>query len=425
MFTWFGTPLRTREQIASTVYQIALDMGLDDLAAVMACMTISTEVGTGEGDQRVWWCPANPLSIVAGSLRFPHDSLSNDNRSMGYYQQQPGPDGALWWGGIADMMGLESSTRSFLSRLPDDYRSAKDAYHAGIYCQRVQGSAFPDRYARAWDEAWEIINRIKGDTVPATFDYGITKVMHGYNPTTGPNCTGNSNGPRAKTLYAVVHTQEGDGTAVSLANYLNSTAGSANAVSYNLTVDAVDTVEVVPVIEGPWAAMDANGIAVHMCFAGSRAAWSKDQWMAKSDMLRRGAKAIAAACRQFSIPAVKVLSTNGWPVTPSGIAAHADFGTRGGGHTDPGAGFPWVEFIDMVRGYMDSAPPTTETPEVPVQPPIANPYAIPRPATTGAQAQQLWEQALIRWDMLGGRTPVEAIAAIGAKLGIDGFKDVR
>lgn len=54
-----------------------------------------------------------------------------------------------------------------------------------------------------------------------------------------------------------------------------------------------------------------------------------------------------------------------------------------------------------------------------------NPYAVPMPAMQAGQVEQLWQQLLVRWKMLGGRTPVEALAAIGAKLGIDGFQDVK
>lgn len=241
-------------------------------------------------------------------------------------------------------------------------------------------------------------------------DYGITKVMHGFNPTTPANATGNSNGPRRSTLYAVVHTQEGDGTAVSLANYLN-----ANKVSYNIVVDSIDTVEVVPVDQGPWAAVEANDIAFHVCFAGSRAGWKRADWLAREAMLKRGAKAIAAACKQFDIPAVKVLSTNGWPVTPKGIAGHVDFGQRGGGHTDPGPNFPWTEFIEMVQVYMAGTP----TPET-----VPNPYAILKPATENTQISQIWDQSLTAWDMLGRRTIVEALAIIGETLKIDGFKSL-
>lgn len=229
------------------------------------------------------------------------------------------------------------------------YQNGRKAYLAEIKSRTGEAQRFVALY---------------GGTMPAlpVLDYGITKVMHGFNPDTGENCTGNSNGPRAKTLYVVFHTQEGDGTAASLANYLNGTRGS-KGVSYNLTVDDTDTVEVVPINEGPWAAMDANNIAVHICMAGSRAAWSVDQWMKRVKSLDRAAKAAAAACRQYDIPAVKVLSTNGWPVSPKGLAAHADFGSRGGGHTDPGPYFPWTYVTNKVTELLGATP---TTPEVPV-----------------------------------------------------------
>ena len=52
---------------------------------------------------------------------------------------------------------------------------------------------------------------------------------------------------------------------------------------------------------------------------------------------------------------------------------------------------------------------------------VSNPPAIPKPADEATEVSQLWDQELIRWDCLGGHTVVEALAAIGAKLGIDGF----
>nr|WP_318276353.1 NlpC/P60 family protein [Mycobacterium eburneum] len=55
---------------------------------------------------------------------------------------------------------------------------------------------------------------------------------------------------------------------------------------------------------------------------------------------------------------------------------------------------------------------------VPQQP---NPPAIPKPADEPTQESEVWDQLLIRWDMLGGHTIVEALAVIGQKLGIDGF----
>ena len=53
--------------------------------------------------------------------------------------------------------------------------------------------------------------------------------------------------------------------------------------------------------------------------------------------------------------------------------------------------------------------------------PVANPPSITKPGDSHAQVSELWDQELTRWDMLGGHTVVEALALIGAKLGVDGF----
>lgn len=241
------------------------------------------------------------------------------------------------------------------------------------------------------------------DALPKV-DYGITKTMYGFNPTTPANATGNSNGPRAKTLYFVIHTQEGNGTAVSLANYLNGTRN----VSYNLTWDANDTVEVVPVNQAPWAAAEANNIAVHGCFAGSFADWSRATWLSKNAALRRAAKSVAAACLQYDIPVVKVLSTGGWPVTPKGIAAHADFGKRGGGHTDPGVNFPWAEFLVMVQQALDVMRGAAV---VPIDP---TPMPVPVPAPTiDAMTQYVYSQ-MQPYPQLAGKP--EALAELARKI---------
>ncbi|TWS25340.1 hypothetical protein FK268_09100 [Tsukamurella sputi] len=255
-----------------------------------------------------------------------------------------------------------------------------------------------------------------GPTMP---DYGITKVMHGYNPNTGPDCTGNSNGPRRRTDFVVIHTQEGDGTAVSLANYLNNSATGSNPVSYNLTVDGTDTVEVVPVGEGPWAAGEANDIGVHICFAGSRAAWTRAEWLARGAALDRAAKAAAAACQQYGIPVAKIINGSGWNGT-RGLAAHADFGQRGGGHTDPGPGFDWDDFIARVKRFTTNTG-GTPMPNQPLDTQTAAGLTLDQLAGPGTARGENFPG----WPQLGGRTVVNALAAIGEKLGIDGFKAVK
>lgn len=297
--------------------------------------------------------PVPPLATAIQESSLKPGAVSANGKWIGIYQQDSS---------YSDRNNPTANITQFFDRLDAKRKTAgwsDDLWLNIFWLQQRPGETSADLAYRNGRQAYltEIQSRtaeaqhylaLYGGTMPAVTaaDYGITKVMHGFNPDTGANCTGNSNGPRARTLYAVVHTQEGDGTAVSLANYLNSAK-----VSYNIVVDNNDTIEVVPVDQGPWAAMEANNIAFHLCFAGSRAGWNRATWLSKDAMLQRGAKAIAAACQQFDIPAVKVLSTNGWPVTPKGIAGHVDFGTRGGGHTDPGE-FVWPEFIDMVKSYM-------------------------------------------------------------------------
>ncbi|MDV7195753.1 N-acetylmuramoyl-L-alanine amidase [Mycolicibacterium fortuitum] len=164
-FTRFDpTPLRTREQVAREVHAVSLARGLDELATVIALMTISTEVGADDRNgNRQWWCPANRL--VPATFGFPHDSESDDNRSSGYFQQQPGPNGEAWWGTPEDMMTLSRAANTFLERLAADYgRAANNPALAGQFAQLVQSSAYPERYAEKWGEAWDVLRRALSET---------------------------------------------------------------------------------------------------------------------------------------------------------------------------------------------------------------------------------------------------------------------
>ena len=318
-------------------------------------------------------------SKVPESLDLPHDAVGSDGHSVGLFQQQIVMSSVgWWWGDCATCMDPVKSAGLFYDRLTRfDYTSA--ARSPGSFAQEIQQSAYPDRYDQRFPDAVALYDRLTQEaTMPAVTaaDYGITKVMHGYNPNTGANCTGNSNGPRKQTPYIAVHTQQSKSTAVNLATFCNNSriTQPTNPVSYNLAVDDKDTIEIVPVIEGPWSAGAANDIAVHICFAGSFSEWTAGKWLEtdasdglnEDAMLTRGARAAAAACRQYDIPAVYAGDggKSGWPVAPKGIVGHRDFGKRGGGHTDPGDGFPMAEFLRRVNSFL-----TPTTPEVPVPAP--------------------------------------------------------
>jgi hypothetical protein len=109
------------------------------------------------------------------SLALPHDKVGSDHMSSGLFQQQTS------WGTLADRMDPAASARIFftvdngggvrgLTRIRDglgqiyDYNST--AHSMGFYAQKVQGSAYPDRYDERMAEATALFNRLAG-TAPA------------------------------------------------------------------------------------------------------------------------------------------------------------------------------------------------------------------------------------------------------------------
>ncbi|MGV0627223.1 NlpC/P60 family protein [Mycolicibacter minnesotensis] len=175
---------------------------------------------------------------------------------------------------------------------------------------------------------------------------------------------------------------------------------------------------------GSWAGLptdNANGLTI-----GIECAWPSDTSITEATQTReRWPDAQILAMRDTGAALTAHLG-----VDASRNISHEEWATKGPagwrqGKWDPGnLDMDWFrgEITKAMNGEFSTAP---TTPEVPVNPPVSNPYAISKPATQDSRVGQLWDQLLVRWDMLGGRTPVEALAAIGAKLGIDGFQDVR
>ena len=93
---------------------------------------------------------ANPA--VPASMNFPHDAVGGDADSVGLFQQRD--NGA--WGTIEDRMDPERSAGMFYDVLDDaDYNTGDPGAHA----QRVQRSAFPDRYNTKMGEAQGYLDR--------------------------------------------------------------------------------------------------------------------------------------------------------------------------------------------------------------------------------------------------------------------------
>lgn len=157
----------------------------------------------------------------------------------------------------------------------------------------------------------------------------------------------------------LLHTQEGgDGDPQALARWMG-----GNSVSYHYTVSTCrPTVLVCDVIDtdlASWSALSANPRSINLCFAGSRAGWTRQQWLDNAaDAIDVAAYLAVQDCRKYNIP-MKVIA----PPKYSGRAGITDHRyvtkiLKDGSHTDVGDGFPWDVFTRAVEKYSGATPST-------------------------------------------------------------------
>jgi len=159
------------------IVRVADDLTMPDKkgACIIAGMTVAQEAGDDETGDRIpeFWCPANPTGDPE-TMKYEHDSTSNEDRSSGYYQQQP-----PWWGTAAQRMDLYESTKLFMTSLKRYPYRASNAQEANTWAQKVQGSSFPNAYTKWWQLANDIYNNVKGVPAPPASapheGYGLPK----------------------------------------------------------------------------------------------------------------------------------------------------------------------------------------------------------------------------------------------------------
>ena len=198
----------------------------------------------------------------------------------------------------------------------------------------------------------------------------------------------------------IIHTQEGDGNADSLAHYLQGNVG----VSYHYTISedsgdhGVTVCDVVDTDLASWSVLSANNRSINLAFAGSRTTWTRAQWMQQSRAINVAAYLCVKDCLKYGIP-IKVMPWGKYG-PPGGITDHHYVSQYlgVGNHTDCGPNFPWDYFTQRIAYYADSMAP-------PPPPP-------PSPGPVGPAEDQL----TLRWNMLGGQTLVEAVAEIRDKV---------
>jgi N-acetyl-anhydromuramyl-L-alanine amidase AmpD len=292
---------------------------------------------------------------VPESMALPHEAVGSDGMSVGLFQQQvrKGDNGQWWWADAATCMDPAKSAGLFYDRLDNlDYNGPDSP---GSYAQAVQQSAFPDRYDARMSEAQAIYNRLAGAPVvtdPSRPDFNEYWVKSGNSQSR------NGTDP---DLF-LLHTQEADGNADSLAHWLGGDVG----VSYHYTIskgvsdDGVTVCDVVDTDLASWSVLSANNRSINLCFAGSRAAWTRQQWLDKAGRAIDIAAYIAVQdCKKYGI-ALKVLAPPyaGATATSSGISDHAYVTKvlKDGTHTDVGPNFPWDTFAAAVTKYASGAP---------------------------------------------------------------------
>lgn len=163
------------------------------------------------------------------------------------------------------------------------------------------------------------------------------------------NSSSNRWGARITNFY--LHTQEGNGTAESLAGYLNN---SANGASYHYTVRDGIVCSVVDTDKASWSVLDANASSINLCFAGSRASWSRADWLKLENDIRIAAWLAIKDSRKYKFASNVIappykrgegFSDHKYVTQCLGI----------GNHTDVGPNFPWDKFNQFVREYLNGA----------------------------------------------------------------------
>lgn len=337
---------RTKDQVAQEIIAEGRRQGVSARGIV-----IGLAVGLVESDLTVY---AN--AKVPGSLALPHDAVGSDGLSVGPIQQQvrKGTNGEWWWGPVEVCQDPTGSARLLFAAMKTrDYDSALTDAAAGRIAQDIQRSAYPDRYAQRMPEARAIYDRLNNTPTPATGGTMAKPDFVYYEKL----CQSRSSRQGARIVYALGHTQEGDGTALSLAAYLGDPSHDA---SYHYTIDNSTLVAVVDTDYGSWSVLDANRSSINLCFAGSRASWTRQQWI---DKMRNGIRIAAWAITEDvkKYPYINAKIVQGRPYPHGNVPCVADhyFVTKVlgiGNHTDLGPGFPFDLLEADLRLYLGTTP---------------------------------------------------------------------
>lgn len=282
------------------------------------------------------------------SMKLPHVGLGYDSLSSGVFQQQPGKTwdaNPSWWGTVECRMDPECSAGQFFDRLRKlDYNNLGRSM--GRYVQDVQQSSFPTRYDEHMAAATHLYDQLVNDVAPSV-----------PAPPTRPGCRvqfseiamfGNGASARSRPpINFFFHTEEGNGSAKSLAQYCQ----GQNGVSYHYTIRDRIVYDVVDTDLYSWSVLAANAFSINLCFAGSRAAFTRQQWLERIDDIEVACYLAVQDCIKYNFSTRVIVPP--YAQQGAGIADHkyVTQALRIGNHTDVGPNFPWDKVIEFVNYY--------------------------------------------------------------------------
>lgn len=238
--------------------------------------------------------------------------------------------------------------------------------------------------------------------------------------------------------YAAKRMRDSGWSAERLAQYNNE---PGNRGSYHMGVDEHgNVIRQVNDRGGTWSVGNqGNNEAIHICMAGTTAHWTREQWMTKTTLLLKTAQVVAHTALFHGIP-IRRITADQTRAGSWGINGHWDWTKALGGSThwdpggypDTGGGFPWDIFMELVQQEADKIMGTNKpepAPEEPTDEPAPQPSPLPTndeltlDQLVGPEKDDIGRYTFGGWDCLGGRTLVEAAAAIGEKVGVPGCYD--
>jgi len=157
----------------------------------------------------------------------------------------------------------------------------------------------------------------------------------------------------ASPSLIVLHTTEGHNRPgisdlVGLGSFF---ANTSHEASSHVANDAEgNDARFVPDGDKAWTCASFNSVSLNIEQIGFASTEKEDWFKGARRQLANTARWIAFWHKEFDIP-IRRGAVSGSSVTRSGVVGHGDLGSPGGGHTDPGSGYPLEYVLDLARFF--------------------------------------------------------------------------